>query len=47
MPYINLDAIDLRILNALICFYGDPRYRPSPWLRRRAALGLSLFAKEI
>lgn len=37
----------LRILNALICFYGDPRYRPSPWLRRRASLGLSLFAKEI
>ena len=22
--------------------YGDPRYRPSPWLRRRGALGLSL-----
>ena len=21
---------------------GDPRYRPSPWLRRRAALGLPL-----
>jgi 3-hydroxybutyryl-CoA dehydrogenase len=37
----------LRILDALICFYGDPRYRASPWLRRRAALGLSLFAKEI
>lgn len=26
--------------------YGDPRYRPSPWLRRRAALGLSLFHRE-
>jgi 3-hydroxybutyryl-CoA dehydrogenase len=37
----------LRILDALICFYGDPRYRASPWLRRRASLGLSLFAKEI
>lgn len=22
--------------------YGDPRYRPSPWLRRRGAIGLSL-----
>jgi 3-hydroxybutyryl-CoA dehydrogenase len=21
---------------------GDPRYRPSPWLARRAQLGLSL-----
>jgi 3-hydroxybutyryl-CoA dehydrogenase len=27
--------------------YGDPRYRPSPWLRRRAALGLSLLHEEI
>jgi 3-hydroxybutyryl-CoA dehydrogenase len=27
--------------------YGDPRYRPSPWLRRRAALGLSLLHPEI
>jgi 3-hydroxybutyryl-CoA dehydrogenase len=23
-------------------FYGDPRYRPSPWLKRRARLGVSL-----
>ena len=37
----------LRILDSLICFYGDPRYRASPWLRRRAMLGLSLFTKEI
>jgi 3-hydroxybutyryl-CoA dehydrogenase len=37
----------LRILDSLICFYGDPRYRASPWLRRRATLGLSLFTKEI
>ncbi len=37
----------LRILDSLICFYGDPRYRASPWLRRRALLGMSLFAKEI
>ena len=25
---------------------GDPRYRPSPWLRRRARLGLSLLAED-
>ncbi len=37
----------LRILDALYRFYGDPRYRPSPWLRRRAMLGLSLFKTEI
>jgi 3-hydroxybutyryl-CoA dehydrogenase len=36
----------LRILDALHAFYGDPRYRASPWLRRRALLGLSLFAEE-
>jgi 3-hydroxybutyryl-CoA dehydrogenase len=32
----------LTILERLHTFYGDPRYRPSPWLKRRAALGLSL-----
>jgi len=37
----------LRILEACQHLYGDPRYRPSPWLRRRAELGLSLFDKEI
>lgn len=26
--------------------YGDTRYRPSPWLRRRGALGLSLMQQE-
>jgi 3-hydroxybutyryl-CoA dehydrogenase len=26
--------------------YGDPRYRPSPWLRRRALLGVSLLTDE-
>jgi len=36
----------LRILKALQDFYGDPRYRPSPWLTRRAKLGLSLLAGE-
>jgi 3-hydroxybutyryl-CoA dehydrogenase len=37
----------LRILEGLYASYGDPRYRPSPWLRRRAKLGLSLFQAEI
>jgi 3-hydroxybutyryl-CoA dehydrogenase len=32
----------LRILEACQAFYGDPRYRPSPWLKRRALLGVSL-----
>ncbi|MGA2550204.1 MAG: 3-hydroxyacyl-CoA dehydrogenase [Burkholderiaceae bacterium] len=32
----------LTILRNLQQFYGDPRYRPSPWLIRRAALGMSL-----
>ncbi|MBG7005091.1 3-hydroxyacyl-CoA dehydrogenase [Pseudomonas aeruginosa] len=32
----------LRILERLHALSGDPRYRPSPWLRRRAELGLSL-----
>ena len=27
-------------------FYGEPRYRPSPWLRRRAQLGISLLTPE-
>lgn len=35
-----------QILNALFATYGDPRYRPSPWLTRRAQLGLSLKATE-
>jgi 3-hydroxybutyryl-CoA dehydrogenase len=30
------------ILRGLHDAYGDPRYRPSPWLTRRAALGISL-----
>ena len=32
----------MTILNNLLEATGDPRYRPSPWLRRRAALKLSL-----
>lgn len=36
----------LEILFNLQTVYGDPRYRPSPWLRRRGALGLSLMQQE-
>ncbi len=32
----------LRILETMLAITGDPRYRPSLWLRRRAQLGLSL-----
>lgn len=32
----------LGVLDGLYRFYGDPRYRPSPWLKRRALLGVSL-----
>jgi len=36
----------LEILGALHDFYRDPRYRPSPWLIRRARLGVSLLTPE-
>ena len=36
----------LRVLQGLHAATADPRYRPSPWLRRRATLGLSLLAVE-
>lgn len=36
----------LQILEQLHQFYLDPRYRPSPWLKRRAKLGLSLLSGE-
>ena len=36
----------LTVLEAMHDFYQDPRYRPSPWLRRRAALGISLLTEE-
>ena len=39
-------ATVLRILDNLFDFYRDPRYRPSPWLKRRALLGLSLLTPE-
>jgi 3-hydroxybutyryl-CoA dehydrogenase len=34
------------ILDEMLRVVGDPRYRASPWLRRRAALGLSLLSPE-
>lgn len=34
----------MTILTNLLDATGDPRYRPSPWLRRRAALQMSLTA---
>ncbi|MCK9516817.1 MAG: 3-hydroxyacyl-CoA dehydrogenase [Ottowia sp.] len=36
----------LRILDQMLAGSGDPRYRASPWLRRRAALGMSLKAGQ-
>ena len=36
----------LAILEAMYDFYKEPRYRPSPWLTRRAKLGVSLLTPE-
>jgi len=36
----------LAVLEAMHSLYQEPRYRPSPWLRRRAALGVSLLTPE-
>jgi 3-hydroxybutyryl-CoA dehydrogenase len=36
----------LAILDAMSAYTRDPRYRPSPWLIRRARLGISLHAVE-
>jgi 3-hydroxybutyryl-CoA dehydrogenase len=36
----------LSILESLFDFYREPRYRPSPWLIRRARLGVSLLTAE-
>ena len=36
----------LEVLFNMQTVYGDQRYRPSPWLRRRGAIGLSLMHKE-
>jgi 3-hydroxybutyryl-CoA dehydrogenase len=37
----------LHILEAMHAFYQEPRYRPSPWLKRRARLGVSLLSPEL
>lgn len=36
----------LQVLEAMHDFYRDPRYRPSPWLIRRARLGISLLTPD-
>ncbi len=36
----------LEVLFNMQTVYGDQRYRPSPWLRRRGAIGLSLTHQE-
>ncbi len=36
----------LRVLDRLLAITGDPRYRASLWLRRRAMLGMSLAAPD-
>ncbi len=36
----------LEVLFNMQTVYGDTRYRPSPWLRRRGAIGLSLKHEE-
>ena len=36
----------LRARGTDVAFYGDPRYRPSPWLTRRARLGVPLATPE-
>lgn len=39
-------ALVLDILEGLVKTTGDPRYRASPWLSRRAKLGVSLLRQE-
>jgi 3-hydroxybutyryl-CoA dehydrogenase len=36
----------LTVLESMHELYQEPRYRPSPWLRRRAQLGVSLLTPE-
>ena len=36
----------LAVLEAMYDFFREPRYRPSPWLKRRAQLGVSLLTAE-
>lgn len=37
----------LEVLFNMQTVYGDQRYRPSPWLRRRGAIGVSLMHEEM
>lgn len=37
----------LEILQRIYALSGDPRYRPSPWLARRVALGQLLLTEEV
>ncbi|XAH22071.1 3-hydroxyacyl-CoA dehydrogenase [Xylophilus sp. GW821-FHT01B05] len=39
-------SVVLQVLQGLHATFGDQRYRPSPWLVRRARLGLSLSAPD-
>ena len=49
-PLAMGDAISaqkiLTVLENMHAIFQEPRYRPSPWLRRRAQLGLSLLTQE-
>lgn len=49
-PLAWADALEparvLAILDGICRCTGDPRYRPDPWLRRRAQLGLSMLHEE-
>jgi 3-hydroxybutyryl-CoA dehydrogenase len=42
---LGVDRI-YKILSTMYQIYGDPRYRPSIWLTRRAKLGLSALTPE-
>lgn len=43
--FLGADRV-LSILTSIFEITGDPRYRPTPWLRRRAVLGESLLIPE-
>ncbi len=43
--FLGADRV-LEILISIFEITGDPRYRPTPWLRRRALLGKSLLTPE-
>lgn len=43
--FLGADRV-LKILTSIFEISGDPRYRPTPWLRRRALLGKSLLTPE-